>query len=47
MGGADVIVGPIVESGGDGDKLPGQPWQPPPPPPPDGESPPGDGGHRK
>lgn len=34
--------------GGNGDKLPGQPWTPPPTPPsPDGGSPPGDGGHRK
>jgi hypothetical protein len=37
-----------VWNGGDGgESLPGQPWTPPPPPPPDGESPPGDGKHRK
>lgn len=44
------MLGPIVWNEGDGDggdELPGKPWTPPPPPPPDGESPPGDGKHRK
>lgn len=36
------------QGSGDGDKLPGQPWQPPQQPPsPDGGTPPGDGTHKK
>ncbi|MFE9610179.1 hypothetical protein [Streptomyces sp. NPDC006012] len=42
---------PIMWNTGDGgsgeDELPGQPWTPPPPPPPDGDTPEGDGKHRK
>ncbi|MFJ2111094.1 hypothetical protein ACIOEX_04080 [Streptomyces sp. NPDC087850] len=41
------MIGPTCRNGDGEDGLPGQPWTPPPPPPPDGESPPGDGTHRK